>query len=82
MGDNMIYSLSIFFNIYFCGGPFLWRPLGTCPVCPVLNPALGRGGSGPAESTAKLTDFSDSDIVIDMCIVFRHVIISKRAVSY
>ena len=40
MADNMIYSLSICFNIYFCGGPFLWRPLGTCPVCPVLNPAL------------------------------------------
>ena len=33
----MTYSLSIF---YFCGGPFLWTPLGTCPVCPVLNPAL------------------------------------------
>ena len=29
-----------FYNVYFCGGPFLWRPLGTCPVCPVLNPAL------------------------------------------
>ena len=24
----------------FCGGPFLWRPLGSCPVCPVLSPAL------------------------------------------
>ena len=31
MTDNIItYSLSIF-NVYFCGGPFLWRPLGTCP---------------------------------------------------
>ena len=39
MTDNMIYSL-IFFNVYFCGGPFLWRPLGTCPVCLILNPAL------------------------------------------
>ena len=47
-----------------------------------LLKAAGRGGSGPAETTAKLTDLSDSDIVIDMCIVFRHVIISKRAVSY
>ena len=49
----------------------------------LLN-AAGRGGSGPAETTAKLTDLSDSDIVIDMpmCIVCRHVIISKRAVSY
>ena len=49
----------------------------------LLN-AAGRGGSGPAETTAKLTDLSDSDIVIDnfMCIVSRHVIISKRAVSY
>ena len=45
----------------------------------LLN-AAGRGGSGPAETTAKLTDLSDSDIVIDMCIVCRHVIISKRAV--
>ena len=44
----------------------------------LLNTA-GRGGSGPAETTAKLTDL---DIVIDMCIVCRHVIISKRAVSY
>ena len=44
--------------------------------------AAGRGGSGPAETTAKLTDLSDSGIVIDMCIVCRHVIISKRAVSY
>ena len=26
--------------VCFCGGPFLWRPLGTCPVCPVQNPAL------------------------------------------
>ena len=24
----------------FCGSPFLWRPLGSCPVCPVLSPAL------------------------------------------
>ena len=49
----------------------------------LLN-AAGRGGSGPAETTAKLTDLSDSDIVIDrpVCIVCRHVIISKRAVSY
>ena len=30
---------------------------------------------GPAETTAKLTDLSDSGIVIDMCIVCRHVII-------
>ena len=30
MTDNITYSLSIF-NVYFCGGPFLWRPLGTCP---------------------------------------------------
>ena len=35
-----------------------------------------------AETTAKLTDLSISDIVIDMFIVCRHVIISKRAVSY
>ena len=47
----------------------------------LLN-AAGRGGSGPAETKAKLTDLSDSDIVIDMSIVCRHVIISKRAVSY
>ena len=45
----------------------------------LLN-AAGRGG--PAETTAKLTDLSDSDIVIDMFIVCRHVIISKRAISY
>ena len=32
----------VFFNVYFCGGPFLWRPLGTCPVCLVLNPAPKR----------------------------------------
>ena len=31
----------------------------------LLN-AAGRGGSGPAETTAKLTDLSDSDIVIDL----------------
>ena len=36
----------------------------------LLN-AAGRGGSGPAETTAKLTDLSYSDIVIDMCIVCR-----------
>ena len=30
----------------------------------LLN-AAGRGGSGPGETTAKLTDLSDSDIVID-----------------
>ena len=30
----------------------------------LLN-AAGRGGSGPAETTAKLTDLSDSGIVID-----------------
>ena len=48
----------------------------------LLN-AAGRGGSGPAETTAtKLTDLSDSDIIIDMLIVCRHVIIFKRAVSY
>ena len=44
--------------------------------------AAGRGGSGPAETTAKLTDLSDSDIVIGVCIVCRYVIISKRAVSH
>ena len=43
---------------------------------------LAAGGSGPAGTTAKLTDLSDSDIVIDMCIVCRYVIIFKRAVSY
>ena len=48
----------------------------------LLINAAGHGGSGPAETTAKLTDLSDSDIVIDMCIVCRHVIISKRAISY
>ena len=47
----------------------------------LLN-ATGRGGCGPAETTAKLTDLSDLDIVIDMCIVCGHVIISKRAVSH
>ena len=47
----------------------------------LLN-AAGRGGSGPAETTAKLTDLSDTDIVIDMCIVCSHVIISKHAVRY
>ena len=47
----------------------------------LLN-AAGRGGSGTAETMAKLTDLSDSDIVIDMCIVCRHAVISKRAVSY
>ena len=51
------------------------------PVTKLLNVA-GRGGSGPAETTAKLTNLSDSDTVIDMCIVCRHVIISKRAVRY
>ena len=32
--------------------------------------------------TAKLTDLSDSDIVINMFIVCRHVMISKWVVSY
>ena len=41
----------------------------------LLNPA-SRGGRGPAETTAKLTDLSD------MFIVCRHVTMSKRAVSY
>ena len=41
MADNMmIYSLSIFLISTFVEAPFLWRPLGTCPVRPVLNPAL------------------------------------------
>ncbi len=30
----------------------------------LLINAAGHGGSGPAETTAKLTDLSDSDIVI------------------
>ena len=47
----------------------------------LLNVA-GHGGRGPAETTAKLTDLPDSDIVIDMFIVYKHVIMSKRAVSY
>ena len=47
----------------------------------LLN-AAGSGRSGPTEATAKLTDLSDSDIVTDMFIVCRHVIISKRAVTY
>ena len=46
----------------------------------LLN-AAGRGGSGPPETTAELTDLSDSDVVIDIFIVCRHVIISKRAVT-
>ena len=36
--------------------------------------AAGRGGSGPAETTAKSTDLSDSDIVIDMFKICRHVL--------
>ena len=47
-----------------------------------LPSAASRGGRGPDETTAKLTDISDSDIVIDMFIVCRYVIMSKRAVSY
>ena len=47
----------------------------------LLN-AASRGGRRSAETTAKLTDLPDSDIVIDMFIVCRHVIMSKRAVSY
>ena len=46
-----------------------------------LNDA-GVGGSRQAETTAKLTDLSDSDIVLNMLIVCRHVIISKCAVRY
>ena len=26
--------------IKICGGPFLWGALGSCPLCPLLNPAL------------------------------------------
>ena len=47
----------------------------------LLN-AASRGGGGPTETTVKLTDLSDSDIVIDMFIVCRQVIMFKRAVSY
>ena len=47
-----------------------------------LNSAARRGGTSPVETTAKLTDLSDSDIVIDMFVVCRHVIMPKRAVSY
>ena len=44
MADNNKYDIQpkYCYNFYFCGGPFLWRPLGTCPVCPVLNPALHK----------------------------------------
>ena len=47
----------------------------------LLNVA-GCGGRTTTETTGKLTDLSDSDIVIDMFIVCRHVIMSKCAVSY
>ena len=47
-----------------------------------LNYAACRGGMSPVETTAKLTDLSDSDIVIDMFVVCRHVIMPKCAVSY
>ena len=47
-----------------------------------LNCAACRGGTSLVETTAKLTDLSDSDIVIDMYVVCRHVIMPKRAVSY
>ena len=47
----------------------------------LLN-AASRGVRGPAETTVKLLDLSDSDIVFDMFIVCRHVIMSKRAISY
>ena len=40
----------------------------------LLAVAGGHGGSGPTETTAKLTDLSDSDIVIGMFIVCRHVV--------
>ena len=38
-----------------------------------LNYAACRGGTSPVETTANLTDLSDSDIVIDMFVVSRHV---------
>ena len=47
-----------------------------------LNYAACRGGTSPVGTTAKLTDLSDSDNVIDMHVVCRHVIMPKRAVSY
>ena len=47
-----------------------------------LTNAACVGGSWQAETTANLTDLSDSDIVLNMFIVCRHVIISKCDVSY
>ena len=38
-----IKKVCAFVEALFCGGPFLWRPLGSCPVCPVLSPALVVG---------------------------------------
>ena len=37
-----------------------------------LQNVAGRGGRGTIETTAKLTDLSDSDIVIDTFIVCIH----------
>ena len=36
-----------------------------------LQNAAGHGGTGPAETMAKLTDLSESDIVIDMSLTWR-----------
>ena len=43
---SLVYIPHILCTIYLksmieiCGGPFLWGPLGSCPLCPLLNPAL------------------------------------------
>ena len=46
----------------------------------LLN-AASRGERRSSETIAKFTDLSDSDIVIYMFIVCRHVNMSKRTVS-
>ena len=44
--------------------------------------AAGVGGSRQAETTAKLTDVSDSDVVLKMFIVCRHVVLVPLVIGF
>jgi len=45
VSKSFFYVLCNNFLIVFVEAPFLWRPLGNCPVCP-LNPALAISQEG------------------------------------
>ena len=83
-------KMYIFFLVYipyahkkvssnFVGAPFLWGPLGSCPLCPLLNPALEQTN----KSSEKVPSLVNSGTIILMQnVLFSTIILQNYVIEH